>query len=82
MRTPTGTIDIVGSSLEIGETILGLIKDNMPTREERKVNIGLRRLKHRFKHVPIDVYVRANFDYCTEERQIEIINYYKGILNR
>lgn len=82
MKTPTGSLDIVGGSLMLASDILSVIKDNMPTREERKVNVGLRRLKRRYKDVPIEVYVKANFDYATEERQLEIINYYKSILNR
>ena len=82
MKQPTGGLDIAGSAIMLGSDILSIIKDNMPTREERKVNVGLRRLKHRFKNVPIEVYVKANFDYANEERQLEIINYYKSILNR
>lgn len=82
MKQPTGGLDVAGSVIMLGSDILSIIKDNMPTREERKVNVGLRRLKRRYKDVPIEVYVKANFDYATEERQMEIINYYKSILNR
>ena len=82
MKQPDGTTDIIGTGMLIGSEILGIIKDNMPTKHERKVIVGLRRLKNRFKEVPVDVYVRANFDDCTEERQLELITYYRSILDR
>ena len=89
MRKPDGTIDLIGSSIQLGLGIIDLVKEFAPTaevrednRKQRKIKVAIRQLKHRFKNVPVDVYVTANFGGYTEEAKKEIVSFIKSALNQ
>ena len=89
MRTPNGNIDLIGSGLQLGLGIVDLVKELAPAPEQRfenrklrKINVAVRRLKHRFKNTPVDVYVNVNFAEYTEDARKEITLYIKSQLNR
>lgn len=84
MKKPDGTIDLIGSSVQLGLGIVDLIKELAPSpevREERrgkrKVKVAVRQLKGRFKNVDVETYVKVNFGEYSEEKQQYITNYLK-----
>lgn len=84
MKKPDGTIDLIGSGMQLGIGIIDLVKEFSPSpeqremnRRKRKINVAVRRLRHRFKNVPVEIYVKVNFSELTEEEQQGITAYLK-----
>lgn len=82
MRKPDGTIDLIGGGMNLVSQVIGLVTEFAPDKKQRKINVAIRRLKHRFKNVPVDTYVKVNFSEYTLEAQQEITTYIKSALNR
>ena len=68
MKAPDGTIDLIGTGLNLGLAITGLIKDFSPDADTRKanrlrrrVNVAIRRFKHKYKGRSVESYVNLNF---------------------
>lgn len=82
MKKPDGTIDLIGGGMNLVSQVLGLVTEFAPDKKQRKINVAIRRLKHKFKTTPVDVYVKVNFSEYTEEAQTEIITLLRSTLNR
>lgn len=82
MKKPDGTIDIIGSAMALGSGIVSLINEFAPDKAERKINVAIRRLKHRFKNVPIETYVNVNFNELSQGDRDNLILEFKALLNR
>lgn len=82
MKNPNGTIDIVGSALLLGNGIISLVQEFAPDKKQRKINVAIRRLKRKFKAVPVATYVNVNFSDYSEAERAEIINLISLTLNR
>ncbi len=89
MKKPDGTLDLIGSGMQLGLGIVDLVKELAPSaeqrddnRKQRKIRIAIRRLTHRFKNVPVDTYVKVNFAEYTIEAQQEITAYIKSALKQ
>lgn len=89
MKNPDGSIDLIGTGLQVWLGTIDLIKEFGPTpevrednRRQRKIRVAIRRLKGKFKSTPVDVYVKVNFAGYTEEAQAEITKYIKSHLNK
>ena len=90
MNTPEGQVDLFGTGMQLGSELLSLIAQLSPTPEERKLNkaqrklnVAIRRLKHkRFRHVPIAVYIKANFGELSDIEEANVIAYVKELLKR
>jgi len=82
MRKPDGTIDLIGSAMTLGSGIVSLINELAPDKAQRKINVARRRLKHRFKNVPIETYVNVNFRELNEEDRANLIAELRALLNR
>lgn len=82
MRKPDGTIDLIGGGMNLVSQVIGLVTEFAPDKKQRKINVAIRRLKHRFKSTPVDVYVKVNFSEYTLEAQQEITTYIKSALNQ
>lgn len=87
MKKPEGTIDLIGTGMQLGLGIIDLVKEFSPSPEQRSINkknrkikVAVRRLKHRFRNVPVETYVKINFANETEQEQQNIINYIKPLL--
>lgn len=87
MKKPDGTIDLIGSSVQLGLGIVDLVKEFAPgpevraeRRKKRKIKVAIRQLKGRFKKVALETYVKVNFAEYTQTEQTEIINYIKPLL--
>lgn len=82
MKQPNGTIDIIGSALQLGNGIVELIQ-LIPKADpkQRKIKIAIRRLKNRFKGADIDLYVKVNFSEYSEDEQAQIAELLKSMVN-
>lgn len=89
MRKPDGTIDLIGAGMQIGLGVIDLVKEFSPSpnqreqnRKDRKIRVAVRRLRHRFKATPVDLYVKVNFGEYSVEEQQTITAYIKSQLNQ
>lgn len=89
MKTPEGTVDLIGTGMQIGLGVIDLVKTFAPTADQRaenrkqhKINVAIRRLKHRFKRVPVEAYVKVNFPEMTENERLELITMLRSTLQR
>ena len=89
MRKPDSTIDIIGSSFQLANGVIGLINDfklspeqRDSNRKKRKARVAIRQLKKRFKTVSVASYVKVNFSEYSEEEQNEIVGYISEIVGR
>lgn len=82
MYKPDGTIDLIGGGMNLVSQVFGLVTEFAPDKKTRKINVAIRRLKHRFKNTPVDLYVKVNFAEYTLEAQQEITAYIKSALNQ
>lgn len=82
MKNPDGTIDLIGSAMQLGSGIVSLVQEFAPEPAQRKINIAIRRLRHRFKKVPVETYVKVNFPELTKEGRTELIQELKEVLGR
>lgn len=82
MKKPDGTLDIVGSALMLGNGIVSLVKQFAPDKKQRKINVAIRRLTHRFKAVQVATYVDINFSEYPALERAEIANLISLTINR
>lgn len=89
MKTPEGGIDLIGTGMQIGLGVIDLVKTFAPTPEEResnrknrKIRVAIRRLKHRFKNEPTELYVSVNFPELSPEQQVIMVNYINAALGK
>lgn len=82
MKKPDGTIDFIGGAMNLTSQIIGLVTEFSPDKKQRKINVAIRRLKHRFKNVPVANYVNVNFTEFTEREREELIAMLQATLRR
>lgn len=89
MKQPNGGIDLIGTGMQLGLSIIDLIKEFAPDAEQREdirrkrlIRVAIRRLNTRYKTTPVDVYVKVNFATYTEQAQAEIIDYIRSVIGR
>jgi hypothetical protein len=82
MRKSDGTLDIIGSAMQIGSGIINLIAANQPTPQEKRINKAVRKLRHRNKSEKVIDYVKANFSDYTEEQRDNVYNEIRAIVGR
>lgn len=89
MKKPDGNIDLVGTGMQLGLGIVDLIKEFAPSadvreqnRKNRKIRTAIRRLKHKFRETPVDLYVKVNFSNYSLPEQQEITEYIQSQLKQ
>jgi len=87
MKAPDGTIDLIGSGMALASGIVGLVKDFSPDADTRKanrlrrrVNLAIRRFKHKYKGRNIESYVNLNFSDYDQFTKDNIILELKSLL--
>lgn len=82
MKKPGGTIDLIGSGLLVAHDIASLVNEFAPDKKQRKINVAIRRLKHRWKNVEVEIYVDVNFSEYSEAERKQITAEIRDIVGR